>query len=136
MTSAGMDSILQIIHVNHVIGIVWIVVKMNVTNAGQDIVYLWTIRHATYVNIHAINVQMVIKVIVCLVSLLINWMNMDNVLDVIILAKVVRLVIQTTVINVYILIHGLLITVVSALSVMISLARFVMRMIHLIAINA
>jgi len=48
------------------------VVKMNVTNAGQDIVYLWTIRHATYVNIHAINVQMVIKVIVCLVSLLIN----------------------------------------------------------------
>lgn len=63
-------------------------------------------------------------------------MNMDNVLDVIILAKVVRLVIQTTVINVYILIHGLLITVVSALSVMISLARFVMRMIHLIAINA
>ena len=49
-------------------------------------------------------------------------MNMDNVLDVIILAKVVRLVIQTTVINVYILIRGLLITVVSALSVMISLA--------------
>lgn len=48
-------------------------------------------------------------------------MNMDNVLDVIILAKVVRLVIQTTVINVYILIHGLLITVVSALYVMISL---------------
>ena len=67
-----MDFILQIIHVNHVIGIVWIVVKMNVTNAGQDIVYLWTIRHAIYVNIHAINVQMVIKVIVCLVSLLIN----------------------------------------------------------------
>ena len=47
-------------------------------------------------------------------------MTMDNVLDVIILAKVVRLVIQTTVINVYILIRGLLMTVVIALCVMIS----------------
>ena len=48
-------------------------------------------------------------------------MTMDNVLDVITLAKVVRLVIQTTVINVYILIRGLLMTVVIALCVMISL---------------
>ena len=63
-------------------------------------------------------------------------MTMDNVLDVITLVKVVRLVIQTTVINVYILIHGLLIPVVGVLCVKISLARFVMRMIRLIVINA
>lgn len=130
-----MDSISLIILVIHVIGIVLLVIKINVINVGQDTVYLSIIKHAICASIHAFNVKMVIKHIVYLVNLLINWMNMVNVLNVIILAKVVHLLIQTTAINVYILIHGLLV-LVHVIFVMILIAYFAMILILQYVINA
>ena len=59
---------------------------------------------------------------------------MVNVLNVIILAKVV-LMIQITAINVYILIHGLIILVI-AIFVMILTAYFAIKLIHQYVINA
>ena len=61
-----------IIVVIHVIGIVFLVIKIIVINVGQDTVYLRIIKHAPSANGHAFNVKMVIQLIVYLVNLLIN----------------------------------------------------------------